>query len=383
MGALLGNVATAIIGGNKQAKAIDKASDAQAAATQQAINLQRDIYNQNVGLQSPFYNTGVGAMNHMNALLGIQVPNAMGQAASSGGGIGGGGQTEDQWAESILNNGSLRSEINPSVWSQVASITDPSDKLAALEPLMFRKDREVYGQVLNSNPRPATFSNAVTEQAPVNGTPNSTTPMTANAAYDAFKNYTGYTSRLNEANNAMNSAYAARGTLQSGAAMQAMAKMNQDYASGEFGNYMGYLGGQQQLGYGAANALSGVGTNYANAAGNMYMQNGNNMANAAIARGNNSVNTLNSVNSSFNQAAGMMMGMMSDRRLKKDVIEIAKRKDGLTLVEWTYKFDPEARRYQGFMADEVKEIYPDAYIANYNGTEYAGVNYAAIPREAA
>jgi hypothetical protein len=124
------------------------------------------------------------------------------------------------------------------------------------------------------------------------------------AAYDQFKNYTGYTTRLNEANNAFNSAYAAKGTLQSGAALQALSKMNQDYASNEFGNYMGYLGGQQQLGPGAANALAGVGTNYANAAGSLAMQNGNNIANAAIAR----PTTATSFTAALRQGIGGMAG---------------------------------------------------------------------------
>lgn len=71
----------------------------------------------------------------------------------------------------------------------------------------------------------------------------------------------------------------------------------------------------------------------------------------------------------------------SDRRLKKDIVELHKRSDGLTVYEWTYRNDPDQRRYQGFMADEVKEIYPAAYIEDFNGTGYQGVNYAEIPHE--
>lgn len=74
-------------------------------------------------------------------------------------------------------------------------------------------------------------------------------------------------------------------------------------------------------------------------------------------------------------------GAFSDRRLKKDIVEIRRRSDGLTVYQWTYRNDPEQRRYEGFMADQVAEIYPDAHIANYNGTGYSGVNYAAIPPE--
>lgn len=75
-------------------------------------------------------------------------------------------------------------------------------------------------------------------------------------------------------------------------------------------------------------------------------------------------------------AAGMAAG--SDRRLKKDIVELGIRPDGLTAFEWTYRHDPDQARYQGVMADEVKVKRPEAYIENYNGTGYAGVNYAAL-----
>lgn len=67
----------------------------------------------------------------------------------------------------------------------------------------------------------------------------------------------------------------------------------------------------------------------------------------------------------------------SDRRLKKDIVLIATRPDGLNVYEWTYKCGD--KRYQGFMADEVKALYPQAYIDNFDGKGHAGVNYAYIP----
>jgi hypothetical protein len=33
------------------------------------------------------------------------------------------------------------------------------------------------------------------------------------------------------------------------------------------------------------------------------------------------------------------------------------------------------------MADEVKDIYPDAFIPDFNGTGYSGVDYGKIPHE--
>ena len=71
-------------------------------------------------------------------------------------------------------------------------------------------------------------------------------------------------------------------------------------------------------------------------------------------------------------------GAFSDERLKKDIVALGIRPDGLTAFEWTYKHDPEQARYRGVMADEVKIMRPDAYIPEYNGTGYAGVNYGAL-----
>jgi hypothetical protein len=71
----------------------------------------------------------------------------------------------------------------------------------------------------------------------------------------------------------------------------------------------------------------------------------------------------------------------SDRRLKRNIEKVRTRADGLGVYTWIYRNDPDAKVQEGFMADEVREIYPEAYIENFNGTGYQGVNYAAIPHE--
>lgn len=68
----------------------------------------------------------------------------------------------------------------------------------------------------------------------------------------------------------------------------------------------------------------------------------------------------------------------SDERLKKDIVEIGKLPNGLTAVEWTFKSDPEQARYRGVIAQEVKTKLPEAFIENYNGTGFHGVNYALV-----
>jgi hypothetical protein len=80
-------------------------------------------------------------------------------------------------------------------------------------------------------------------------------------------------------------------------------------------------------------------------------------------------------------SAGASIGsaaiMASDRRLKKNIEKIGEFEDGLGIYEWEYKFDPSNTRCRGVMADEVKELRPQAYVANFRAG-YAGVNYAAL-----
>ena len=68
----------------------------------------------------------------------------------------------------------------------------------------------------------------------------------------------------------------------------------------------------------------------------------------------------------------------SDRRLKKDIVEVGTHRSGLTEYEWTYRNDPEGRRYRGVMADEVRVKRPEAYVENYLDTGFAAVNYGAL-----
>ena len=350
LGAAAIGIGGSILSAKSQSKAIDKASYAQAAASKEAVALQRDIYNKNVGFQTPYLNTGNAAMAQINALLGLQVP----QGQQTGG--------TNALPEAPIpqqgNNQFFMQDQFRQMWDRRIANGEPLDSA----PPWYRQ------QQAQQNPAPT---------APVN-TPAVTQP-TAQSAYDQFKNYTGYQTRLTEANNAMNSAYAAKGSLQSGAALQAMAKMNQDYASGEFSNYMGYLGGQQQLGPQAANALSGVGTNYANSAGNIVMNQGNNLANAAIARGNNSSNMWNGIAGGLGGIAGMFSGSSySDARLKTKIELIRREPDGLGIYEWNWKAAPDGERFTGVLAHEVKELRPQAYIPNYRGSGFDGVDYGKL-----
>lgn len=125
---------------------------------------------------------------------------------------------------------------------------------------------------------------------PMGQVPSATQVTNPNANYNnAFQNYlnsAGYQFQVDQGNQAINQGYAARGALQSGAALKALQTYGQNTATGFFKDYLGLLSNQQGVGLSGANAVAGVGTNYANsvsannnnagsAAANAYLQKGN------------------------------------------------------------------------------------------------------------
>lgn len=83
-------------------------------------------------------------------------------------------------------------------------------------------------------------------------------------AFAQYRGSTGYDFRTGEGMKALNTGYAARGLIQSGAAMKGINTYAQGQASDEFGRYLGQLQQQQQVGVGAANALAGAGSAFVN-----------------------------------------------------------------------------------------------------------------------
>lgn len=157
-----------------------------------------------------------------------------------------------------------------------------AENTAALSPFMQRGN--VAGDTINS-----LLGLGVTGTA---GAASPTAGQSATDAYNLFKQSTGYQTRLGEGMRAINSGYAANGTLQSGAALKSALRYGQDYASNEFGNYLGYLGNQQGVGLSGASALAGVGQNYANSMTAIGQNNAALQSQAAIANARNSQGAL-------------------------------------------------------------------------------------------
>lgn len=102
---------------------------------------------------------------------------------------------------------------------------------------------------------------------------------------------------------------------------------------------------------------------------------------------NNFQNQMGIYNAEMNQQNAMMGGIAglagnamrfipwSDRRLKKNIVELGTDNTGLMVYRFNYIWDDPAT-YVGYMADDVREIYPDAVVRQPNG--FDAVDYARI-----
>jgi hypothetical protein len=190
--------------------------------------------------------------------------------------------------------------------------------------------------------------------------------------------------------NAVGANYAGAGRYGSGMHDGAVAREVGDMSSQlRYGDYNNQLGRMDQAASAASNANAGdaqIALGALGQQGNLPFAGMQNLSSslAALFNGGQS----NSVSYAPNPmwgAVGAGLGAagayFSDRRLKKNITLLRTRADGLNVYSWVYRNDPTGTVRDGYMADEVKAIYPDAYIENYNRTGYEGVDYGKIPRE--
>lgn len=132
-------------------------------------------------------------------------------------------------------------------------------------------------------------------------------------AFRKFIDNSDYAFQFGEGANKVNSGYAGNGVLQSGAAMKGLEDYRQNLQSGYRGEFNNLLGNQQAFGLSAGSALAGVSTNYANSVSNINSANGNALANAAVAKANNSNATMGGVAN----ALGMVGGVLANPSIYK------------------------------------------------------------------
>lgn len=283
--AVIGAGASAMAG-SANSRAIRDGSAAQAQANREAIAAQERARAENLALQRPLYDAGMPAVSARNALLGLPGVQAAPAPASTTG-------TPTMPALPGRGIGSIIDGISP----RTVSENQPAIPAQQVRPGVIARSGGVTA-------RPDLAGDGRLPNMGQGAGPNADAMSDQEQAFNRFRESTGYRFRYNQGMNALNSGWAGAGTLQSGAAMQAAQEYGQNMASSEFGNYWNMLGEQQNLTSGAANAMAGVNTTYANNAGNLAIANGNNIANASVARANNNNAMWSGIGGSFGNALG-------------------------------------------------------------------------------
>jgi hypothetical protein len=233
------SVGGAILSNKSANKAANTAANAQTQVAGQNNALTREVYDRNTANMNPFMQSGQRAGSALDGLLyGTTAP------------------TLPPPATPYMEGGAI--------YSPMHAVSDAGS---------WRDMPDSFGQPGQTGAPPPYISTMPSAFG------------TGQSAFDQFRGGTNYQFRLTEGLRALNQGYAARGMLESGAAMKGITNFGQDMASNELGNYMNLLQGQQNLGMGAASALSGVGQNMVG----MTTQNNQNAAdavsNAALLRG--------------------------------------------------------------------------------------------------
>lgn len=228
-----GAMAVATIGGaaissHASSSAANKAATAQTANTNSNNALALDIRNRNEANFAPYSATGLKAMGTLNGLL-----------------YGNGGSAQMP-ASSLGAPGSP----NVNALSYAAGAGDTGSAHQFADPL------SGDGGIGHNGGPPLDGSVAQPQNGGAAQDPN------ANDAWAQFRNGSQYQWRLGQGFNALNQGLAARGALHSGAADKSAIRYGQGFASNELGNYVSLLQGQQNLGFGGAQALAGVGNTY-------------------------------------------------------------------------------------------------------------------------
>lgn len=261
------SIGGAILGSKSANKNASKAAQVSADNNAENVALQRDVYNQNKQLLNPFVQRGNAAGDTMNALLGL------------------GGSTQQ-----------APQQVQPNALAQFGASQRPGGFNRVSAPYGYGIGDLQAG--LGGNyilPQGTTVGGTAASFAPQSGNVTVSPQDAANNAFDIYRGSTGYQFRLGEGMNALNSGYAGAGVLQSGDAMRSAVQFGQDFASNEFGNYMGYLGNQQGVGLSAGSAVAGVGQNYANNVSAQNTMNAANQANAITSRQDPFANALGSI----------------------------------------------------------------------------------------
>lgn len=267
IGAAIGGIASGLLG----ASSANKAAKAQSKAADQQYQLQKQMYDQtrsdlggyrdagSTALQAMMYEMGLGSAPTVG---GTTNPLAIETVTTPGTGTGqplsGMAGFYDRTGFMPTGNNDTASDIR----NQVAQAGTPGST-----------QYRVNGQLFSTLEEAQKYAGA-------NGT------TTGGKAYGGFTATPGYQFRLNSGNDSINALAGARGGLNSGATMKALADYNQGAASEEYGNYMARLSGITDMGQASAANTAQASNAFAQGGANALANKGNAQAAGAAGVGN-------------------------------------------------------------------------------------------------
>lgn len=174
--------------------------------------------------------------------------------------------------------------------------------------------------------------------------------------FNTYRAGTGYDFEKDRGESGIMTLLGSKGMRNSGAALKSLVQFNDGLQRSAINDYVQKLLGLSGVGFNAGNALTSAG-----------------QISNSQSTGTSTSKTSPGIASFLGQAAAGAASM-SDRRLKTDIKKVGQLDNGLNV--YTFKYLGGKTTYTGVMADEVKDILPEALGPTVNG--YASVDYSKI-----
>lgn len=304
-GAILGTVASGIMG----SRSADRAADAQVDAAEATIEEQRRQYDLTREDYGPYRDAGYNALAALQYELGLGPRPGSAPQVIQVSGAGSQGAPENR----ITTTGSVDDEGGARVYGNGVYLGTAHNG-AVLNALSasYNQNPEAFEARATSPLFQLRGPQAELQQAPAGGAGGMRylvngqyfdSPEAAQAFadqntfdYRGFEATPGYQHRVDEGNKAIERAAAARGMRLSSSTLKDFSRFNQNEASQEYGNYLNRLSGLAGTGQTATGSVAAAGQNYANQAGSALMS-------AGQARASGYAGQTNALNGMFNNLA--------------------------------------------------------------------------------
>lgn len=198
-------------------------------------------------------------------------------------------------------------------------------------------------------------------------------------AISALEQGAGFQARVRQGEEALLQRASATGGLRGGNIQAALAQFRPQMLQQEIETQYGRLGGLTSLGQQSAAGVGTAGMQTGARVAGLYGDVGAAQAGKELAQGQAMAGLFNLPAQFLGMQYGAKVGtpgfgnIFSDRRLKRNIVKIGTRPDGLGVYEFEYIWG--GGRQIGLMAQEVQGVYPDA-VGEAGG--YLTVNYSKV-----